>query len=240
MKTMLRKHAARFGNQWDRYLSGVVWAYRNVPHESTGEKPSFLMFGMDLRTPTEAALLPPAPVEPGDVDNYREEVILSLSSARKLAEESIQRAQQKYKSAYDLKAMERDYRIGDWVLVRFPQEETGKLRKLSRPWHGPYRIVSRSDRDVTVSKVYHPQEGSIQVHQSRVSPCPPHFPAGYFWYGMVTSGMVHDATALGDLLSGFRTSYKVRTSQNLVRSPVLRNLIVERETTMFYQMIQFL
>ena len=99
LKTMLHKHAARFGNQWDCYLSGVVWAYRNVPHESTGEKPSFLMFGMDLRTPTEAALLPPAPVEPSDVDNYREEVILSLSSARKLAEESIQRAQQKYKSA---------------------------------------------------------------------------------------------------------------------------------------------
>ena len=21
------------------------------------------------------------------------------------------------------------------------------------------------------------------MHQSRVSPCPPHFPAGYFWYG---------------------------------------------------------
>lgn len=73
--------------------------------------------------------------------------------------------------------------IRDWVLVRFPQDETGKLRKLSRPWHGPYRIVSRDDPDVSVSKVYFPQEGSIQVHQSRVCPCPPEFPAGYFWYG---------------------------------------------------------
>ena len=26
----------------------------------------------------------------------------------------------------------------DWVLVHFPQDETGTARKLSRPWHGPY------------------------------------------------------------------------------------------------------
>ena len=48
LKSMLCKHAARFGLQWDRYLSGVLWAYRNTPHDSTGEKPSFLLFGMDL------------------------------------------------------------------------------------------------------------------------------------------------------------------------------------------------
>ena len=57
LKTMLRKHAAKFGSQWDRYLSGVLWAYRNTPHESTGEKPSYLLFGIDCRTPTEAAYL---------------------------------------------------------------------------------------------------------------------------------------------------------------------------------------
>ena len=27
--------------------------------------------------------------------------------------------------------------IGDWVLVYFAQDETGKNRKLSQPWHGP-------------------------------------------------------------------------------------------------------
>ena len=72
LKTMLRKHAGRFGLQWDRYLSGVLWAYRNTPHQATGEKPSFLLFGVDFRTPSEAALLPPTPLEPGTVENYRE------------------------------------------------------------------------------------------------------------------------------------------------------------------------
>lgn len=59
LKTMLRKHAATYGVQWDQHLAGLLWAYRNTPHEATGEKLSFLLFGLDCRTPTEAALLPP-------------------------------------------------------------------------------------------------------------------------------------------------------------------------------------
>ena len=38
LKTALRKHAARFGTQWDKLLPGVLWAYRNTPHEATHEK----------------------------------------------------------------------------------------------------------------------------------------------------------------------------------------------------------
>ena len=183
LKSMLRKHAANFGSQWDRYLPGVLWAYRNVPHDSTMEKPSFLLFGIDCRTPTEAALLPPQELEPTEVADYREELILSLSTARKIAAESIKSAQARYKKTYDKLSREADYQLGDWVLVRFPQEETGRQRKLSRPWHGPYRIIERNDPDVTVVKVYAPQDGQIQVHQMRVAPCPPELPAGFFWYG---------------------------------------------------------
>ena len=59
LKTMLRKHAARYGNQWDKYLSAVVWSYRNTPHEATREKPSFSHFEVDLHSPTETTYLPP-------------------------------------------------------------------------------------------------------------------------------------------------------------------------------------
>ena len=101
LKSMLRKHTATFGSQWDRYLSGVLWAYRNTPHDSTKEKPSFLLLGIDCRTPTEAALLPPQELEPTEVSDYREELILSFSTARKLAAESIKDAQARYKKTYE-------------------------------------------------------------------------------------------------------------------------------------------
>ena len=127
--------------------------------------------------------MPPNELEATEVSDYREEVILSLSTARRLAAESITMAQAKYKGIYDRKSQEVNYQLGDWVMVRFPQEETSKQRKLSRPWYGPYRVVERRDPDVTVVKVYAPQDGRQQVHQARVTPCPPELPSGFFWYG---------------------------------------------------------
>ena len=69
--------------------------------------------------------------------------MVSLSSARQLAASCIQQVQVKYKKQYDRKARTSALRVGDWVMVHFPQEESARWRKLSRPWHGPYRIVKR-------------------------------------------------------------------------------------------------
>ena len=46
-------------------------------------------------------------------------------------------------------------------MVYFPQNEMGKIRKLSQPWHGPYRMVSKNDFDVTLKKIYFPEDQQI-------------------------------------------------------------------------------
>ena len=188
LKTMLRKHAGRFGVQWDTFLAGALWSYRNTPHSSTGEKPSFLMFGVDCRSPTEVAISPIPAHIPVSTDDCRQELMLSLSSARELAQQSIRKAQSRYKAQYDKRSTEPTYKVGKWVLVRFPHQESGRNRKLSRPWHSPYRVIERIDPDLTVAKVYFPSEGTIQVHQNRVCKCPLQFPAGYYWYGGRSKG----------------------------------------------------
>ena len=69
LKATLCKHAAKFGTQWDKFLPGVLWAYRKTPHDTTHEK----LFGMELRSPTEAALLQAESVEPANLtenNNY--------------------------------------------------------------------------------------------------------------------------------------------------------------------------
>ena len=183
LKAMLRKHAGRFGTQWDQFLPGVLWAYRNTPHETTGEKPSFLLFGIDLRTPSQAALFPPALPDPTTIEDYRETLITTLSSAHELAAASIRKSQDQSKRRYDEKAVIRDFRCGDWVLVKFPSDETGRTRKLSRPWHGPYRVLGKTDTTLRVEKVYRTEHTPLHVHQSRVKFCPPDLPPGYYWYG---------------------------------------------------------
>lgn len=74
-------------------------------------------------------------------------------------------------------------KISEWVLIHFPAEKTGTERKLSQPWHGPYQVIEKNDPDITESKVYFPQHGNIQVHQSRVQWCPLSFSGGFYWYG---------------------------------------------------------
>ena len=125
LKTMLRKHAARFGMQWHSYLPGVLWGYWNTPHMSTGE-PSFWM---DCRSPTEAAYMPTSDICPTYLDDYREQLIATLSSARELAASNLQRAQKRYKQQYDRHTRPADLRAGEWVFVRFPQDESGRFGK---------------------------------------------------------------------------------------------------------------
>ena len=161
---MLWKQAARYGAQWDKYIHGVVWAYRNTPHSSMKEKPSYLLFGMDCRSPTEAALLPPKSLRATEISDYREELVTTLSSARALALKFNQKSQRQYKHQQDKEATTPKFSIGDWVLVYFPQDETGKDWKLSHSWHGPYRIISRDDPDVTVKKIYFPDDPQVQIH----------------------------------------------------------------------------
>ena len=47
-----------------------------LQHDSTHEKPSFLLFGMDCRSPTEPAFLPAALPQPTDISDYREELMM--------------------------------------------------------------------------------------------------------------------------------------------------------------------
>ena len=72
-------------------------------------------------------------LEPTALTDYHEELVLSLSTARKLATSQIQKAQAKYKKFHDKKAKLSTFKIREWVLVRFPHEESGHIRKLSRP-----------------------------------------------------------------------------------------------------------
>ena len=188
LKQMLRKHVEKYGKQWDTNLHGVLWAYRNTPHESTGEKPSFLLFGVDLKSPSEAALLPPEELEESEVTEYREQLALTLREAREQAALSIQQAQSRYKKYYDQKTTPNTVKRTDWVMIRFPQDETGKERKLSRPWHGPYRVLEVTETGILAEKVYAPQDRRIQVHLERVTRCPSNFPSGYYWYGSRRQG----------------------------------------------------
>ena len=87
------------------------------------------------------------------------------------------------------------------MLIRFPSDKSGKQRKLSRPWHGPYRVMAHSPTNVTAVKVYFPREEPIKVHRTRVKPLPDGFMAGYYWYGGKRKGPGRPPCWVDNLLS---------------------------------------
>ena len=184
LKTMLQKQAGQYGTQCDNHLPALLWAYRNAPYDSTSDKSSFLLFRWDCQSPLEASLLPvDNDAQYTSVEDYRKELMHTLSSARQTALQNIREAQGRYKTQYDRRTDSYQYQVGDWVLIHSPSEESGCLHKLSRLCHGPYRVMSYNDTNVTATKVYFPRKNPVQVHQTRVKPCPDRFTPGYYWYG---------------------------------------------------------
>ena len=56
--------------------------------------------------------------------------------------------------------------------------------------------------NVTVVKGYKPQDSQVHVHQTRVTPCPKEFPAGYCWYGHSSKSKDYVSEWVNQMLSG--------------------------------------
>ena len=52
-------------------------------------------------------------------------------------------------------------------------EQQGKAWKLSRPFHGPFRVLSVTDTNVKVRLIDHPKDDPIFVHSDKVRLCYP-------------------------------------------------------------------
>ncbi len=189
LKTAVRKHAARFGVQWNRFFSGVVWSYRSTPHKATHKKPSYLLFGLVLE-----ALLSDRGANlllhlMRDVCELLGTTKLNTTAYHPQCDGLVERYNRTLKTVVRKHAARfgvqwdrifsgvvwayrnTPHKAEKWPLRplgklrrntrRFQADETGRMRKLSRPWHGPYRVEQVQAPDVTVEKVYRPQDGAI-------------------------------------------------------------------------------
>ena len=115
---VLWKHLARISEQWDTYLLGLLCSYRNIPHKSTQKKPYFRLLRCDLKTPTEAAFLPPAWLQLADFADCCNEFTVLLASASGLATSCVSKTQHRYKARFDRKGTKDiKFKIGYYLMV---------------------------------------------------------------------------------------------------------------------------
>ena len=161
MKSMLKRLCSEQPRQWHRYINPLLFAYREVPQESTGFSPFELLYGRAVRGPMLILKeLWTKEVEEPEIKNsyqYVFELREKLEDTLKLAHTELQKAQLKGKHYYDRKTKVRKFAPGDKVLVLLPTDHN----KLLMQWKGPFEVsavMGLNDYRVRVKgkdRVYH-------------------------------------------------------------------------------------
>lgn len=143
LKLMLRRMCAERPRDWDRYIHPLLFAYREVPQESTGFAPFEMIYGHDVRGPLRilrelwTKTFPDPEVK--TTYQYVLDLTTKLEETCALARENLKAAKVSQAKYYNRKAQQRDMMVGQKVLVLRPM----KQNKLQLQWRGPYTIVQK-------------------------------------------------------------------------------------------------
>ena len=107
------------------------------------------------------------------MEDYRTELLTTLTKVRGLAMESIRKTQEKQRKFYDRQSTTPKFQVGDRVMVFMPSETVGKNRKLARPYHGPYHVINVTQTNAEVQLIECPSEPSMFVAIDRLRKCYP-------------------------------------------------------------------
>ena len=161
LKAMLRKMTQEKPKTWHRYLPALLFAVRETPQSATGFSPFELIYGRSVRGPmlilreawTEEQKDPETWSEYEYVFNLRNK----LEDTCRLAQESLDLSQRKYKKYFDQHSRFRSLKTGDKVLLLLPTDNN----KLSLKWRGPYDVLAaKGNNDYLIDlngnqKIYH-------------------------------------------------------------------------------------
>ena len=143
LKKMLIRMSNEQPKEWDRFIEPLLFAYREVPQESTGFSPFELLYGRTLRGPM--SILRDLWTKEG-IDNevittyqYVFDLRNRIEDTCNVARENLLTAQRKYKKHFDKSARLRTLDIGERALVILPTDHN----KLLLRWKGPYQVVEK-------------------------------------------------------------------------------------------------
>ena len=142
LKRMLKKMCVDAPQEWDRYLPAVLFAYREVPQDSTQFSPFEMLYGRSVRGPMEILRhLWTGEVRDEETQStyqYVLELRDRLAQTCQLAHEELKKAKITQKKYYDRKARDRKMVAGDKVLLLLPTDN----KKLLMQWKGPFEVVA--------------------------------------------------------------------------------------------------
>jgi hypothetical protein len=161
LKSMIVKMCRERPKDWDRYVTPLLFAYREVPQASLGFSPFELLYGRSVRGPMRILreLWMQEELDPEVKSTY--EYVLDLRNRLQetcqMAQQELTKSQGKQQKYYNRKAKDRVFKTGDKVLLLLSSDHS----KLLMQWKGPYEVLERvgiSDYRVQLphrAKVFH-------------------------------------------------------------------------------------
>ena len=165
LKNMIRSLSDSEKKRWDEFIPHFLFAYREIPCQSTGFSPFQLLYGRHVRGPL--AVIKHNWVGDDNIEQKDTDVVTHLLDMRKRmvglmakANQNLKESQRKMKSQYDKNAKHREFEPGDEVLVFLP-ESSGKLES---KWQGPYRVVRKVNKVNYVIKFHNKRKAYRTIH----------------------------------------------------------------------------
>ena len=157
-------------DNWNELLPFVMHAYRTSVHESTGYSPFCLMMGEECSLPQDVSTDELRTNREHDVAPHpfatwvRDALEVAYDHVRHL----LHRTAARRKRLYDVKAVNRRFPVGSWVLRYYPP---ATQKKLGSPWIGPQQVVRKATGHTGIQK--EPEAPIVCIHVNDLKICPP-------------------------------------------------------------------
>lgn len=144
-KKMLHHVVHGNGREWDKYVPFLLWAYREVPNETTGAAPFELMYGREPVRPLSmlSKTWTGEWTAPCGLTSSAEDYLVVLrqrfAGSAEAAREHSGKAQASYARYCNKNAKPKSFAIGDAVLVLEPDSTNALVKR----WKGPLHVVEQ-------------------------------------------------------------------------------------------------
>ncbi|XP_069993662.1 uncharacterized protein [Penaeus vannamei] len=140
LKTMLTKYCHETGSEWDLGVPLMLYAIRCTKQESLGFSPYELLFGRDIRGPIKLLYESWIGIEnSGSLSDYVVKMKTRLQHLQEFSHKNLERAQCSMKGTYDRNAIEREFGIGEKVLLFLPVRK----QPLTAKYQGPFKVLEK-------------------------------------------------------------------------------------------------